>query len=91
MADGIYEVRYPVDAMPYQKVTELIGKSDAAVKGMVDAGKLPLVPWVNPENPNPRRAENWVFIPEFNRAMRDAYINRRKNSVMRGYYGWGFK
>ncbi|AYH25810.1 hypothetical protein C5E20_00670 [Pectobacterium parmentieri] len=83
MADGVYEVRYPVDAVPYQKFAELIGKSDAAVKGMVDAGKLPLVPWINPDPsiktpPNLRRCENWVYIPEFNRAMRDAFMNRPK-------------
>ncbi|MFP9228941.1 Cox family DNA-binding protein [Pectobacterium cacticida] len=83
MADGIYECRYPVDAVPYQKFAELIGKSEAAVKGMVDAGKLPLVPWVNPDPeiktpPNSRRGEKWVYIPEFNRAMRDAFMNRPK-------------
>ncbi|QIZ51407.1 hypothetical protein DWG24_11845 [Dickeya zeae] len=65
MGELVYEVRYPVDAVPYPKFAELIGKSEAAVKAMVDKGKLPLVPWVNPEKSNPSRAENWVYIPEF--------------------------
>lgn len=78
MSDNIYEIRHPVDAVPYQKFAEMIGKSEAAVKGMVDNGKLPLIPWINPENPTPRRGENWVYIPEFNRAMRDAFMNRPK-------------
>lgn len=76
MGEHVYEVRYPVDAVPYPKFAELIGKSEAAVKAMVDKGKLPLVLWVNPEKSNPSRAENWVYIPEFNRAMREAFMNR---------------
>ncbi|ALX92714.1 regulator [Serratia fonticola] len=77
--EGFVEVRHAVDAVPYPKFAEMIGKKEDAVKSMIDAGKLPIIPWTNPEtkSPNPR-SENWVYIPEFNRAMRDAFYNRPK-------------
>ncbi|NDL64809.1 Cox family DNA-binding protein [Acerihabitans arboris] len=73
-----YEIRYPLDAVPLRKFAELIGKTETAVKNMVEDGKLPLIPWKNPDNPAPRRGEQWVFLPEFNRAMHDAFANRPK-------------
>ncbi|HGN1800041.1 TPA: Cox family DNA-binding protein [Proteus mirabilis] len=77
-AESYMQVYYPVDAVPYQKFAELIGKTPTAVKNMVDNNKLPLIPWQNPDNKaNAKiRGENWVYIPEFNRAMRDAFENR---------------
>ncbi|MDC9603951.1 Cox family DNA-binding protein [Xenorhabdus stockiae] len=82
--DGYMQVYYPVDAVPYQKFADLIGKTHGAVKGMVDKGKLPTVFWQNPDVkeiggiPAKVRGENWVYIPEFNRGMRDAFLNRPK-------------
>ena len=78
MRKEVYEIKHPVDAVPYQKFAELIGKEVSAVKTMVDNNKLPMIPWQNPANPTPKRAENWVYIPEFNRAMKDAYYSRPK-------------
>lgn len=78
MSAEVYEIKHPVDAVPYQKFAELIGKDVSAVKAMVDNNKLPLVVWQNPDNPAPKRAEKWVYIPEFNRAMRDAFYGRQK-------------
>ncbi|WP_438336196.1 Cox family DNA-binding protein [Providencia hangzhouensis] len=74
------QVHYPVDAVPYKKFADLIGKSEAAVKNMVDRNKLPLIVWQNPDSEGDvkTRGENWVYIPEFNRAMRDAFLNRPK-------------
>ncbi|EMH4534732.1 hypothetical protein V6N52_003453 [Morganella morganii] len=78
--DGYMQVYYPVDAVPYQKFADLIGKSPAAVKGMVDKNKLPVIQWTNPDSIGDvkTRGETWVYIPEFNRAMRDAFQNRPK-------------
>lgn len=77
--EGFVEVRHVVDAVPYPKFAEMIGKKADTVKSMIDAGKLPIIPWTNPEAKNPNtRSENWVYIPEFNRAMRDAFYNRPK-------------
>jgi hypothetical protein len=73
--EGFIEVRHAVDAVPYPKFAELIGKKPATVKSMIEDGKLPIIPWKNPESLG-ARAENWIYIPEFNRAMRDAYYNR---------------
>lgn len=75
--EGLIEVRPVVDAVPYPKFAEFIGKKPATVKSMIEDGKLPIIPWKNPESLG-ARAENWVYIPEFNRAMRDAYYNRPK-------------
>ncbi|HGJ5882292.1 Cox family DNA-binding protein [Arsenophonus sp.] len=74
------QVYYPIDAVPYQKFADLIGKSHTAVKGMVDKSKLPIIVWQNPDSEGDikTRGENWVYIPEFNRAMRDAFLNRPK-------------
>lgn len=78
--EGFVQVYYPVDAVTYPKFAELIGKSPEAVKTMVQKGKLPVVPWNVPgarEGVKPK-TESWVYIPEFNRAMRDAFMNRPK-------------
>ncbi|KAB7715728.1 regulator [Plesiomonas shigelloides] len=75
--EGLIEVHYPIDAVPYPKFAELIGKKTGAVKSMIEDGKLPIIPWRNPESLN-GRAENWVYLPEFNRAMREAFYNRPK-------------
>ncbi|WP_272681102.1 Cox family DNA-binding protein [Providencia sp. PROV129] len=75
--DGYMQVYYPVDAVPHEKFAELIGKTPSAVNNMVNNNKLPLIQWRNPDKPG-SRAENWVYIPEFNRAMRDAFQNRPK-------------
>lgn len=78
--EGFIQVYYPVDAVTYPKFAELIGKSPEAVKTMVRRNKLPVVPWRNPEtSPDANtKDEKWVYIPEFNRAMRDAFMNRPK-------------
>lgn len=78
--DGYMQVNYPVDAVTPPKFAELIGKSPAAVQGMVANNKLPLIRWTNPDSVGDvkTRSENWIYIPEFNRAMRDAFQNRPK-------------
>jgi hypothetical protein len=68
----------------------LIGKKPATVKSMIEDGKLPIIPWKNPESLG-ARAENWIYIPEFNRAMRDAYYNRPKSSATLGCCGSVFE
>ncbi|ECP3631245.1 regulator [Salmonella enterica] len=75
--EGYIELRHPVDAVPTPKFAEMIGKSANAVGDMVRDGKLPVVQMKNPEALT-SRSENWIYIPEFNRAMRDAYFNRPK-------------
>lgn len=76
-SEGYIELRHPVDAVPAPKFAEMIGKTANAVGDMVRDGKLPVVQMKNPESLT-NRSENWIYIPEFNRAMRDAYFNRPK-------------
>lgn len=71
-----YSIEYPVDAVPYPKFAELIGKKEAAVQEMVKQGKLPVIEWRDPNKANARAGEKWVYIPEFNRAMKEAFYNR---------------
>lgn len=71
-----YEIKYPLDAVHMEKFAELIGKSDTAVKEMVKSNKLPIIELKDPDKPNVRAGEKWIYIPEFNRAVRDAYFNR---------------
>ncbi|SAI52377.1 bacteriophage P2 Cox-like protein [Enterobacter roggenkampii] len=37
------------DAVPYQEFARLIGKTPAAVKGMIEKGKLPVVEMTDPQ------------------------------------------
>lgn len=70
-------IGYPIDAVPGPKFAEMIGKPASAVSDMISDGKLPIVKWQNP-NALRSRAENWVYIPEFNKAMREAFFARPK-------------
>lgn len=38
------------DAVPYQEFARLIGKTPAAVKGMIEKGKLPIVEMTDPQS-----------------------------------------
>ncbi|MFT4464001.1 MAG: Cox family DNA-binding protein [Sodalis sp. (in: enterobacteria)] len=71
-----YEIKYPLDAVHMEKFAELIGKSDTAVKEMVKSNKLPIIELKDPDKPNVRAGEKWIYIPELNRAVREAYFNR---------------
>lgn len=77
MIDGFQEIKHPVDAVHYKKFAEMIGKPESSVKAMIDDNKLPVIQWRVPGSVS-TRGENWVYLPEFNRAMRDAYENRPK-------------
>lgn len=70
------EVKSLIDAVTYARFGEMIGKPTSAVKAMAESNKLPLIEWRNPENPTGRAGEKMVYLPEFNRAMRDAFYNR---------------
>ncbi len=76
MEDNDYVIRYPLDAVHMEKFAELIGKSKAAVAEMVKQHKLPVIELKDPLKPNVRVGERWIYIPEFNRAVREAYYNR---------------
>ncbi|MDW4798759.1 regulatory phage cox family protein, partial [Escherichia coli] len=43
---------------------------------MIKANKLPVIELRDPNKPKARAGEKWVFIPEFNRAVREAFYNR---------------
>ncbi|MBK4727211.1 MULTISPECIES: Cox family DNA-binding protein [Erwiniaceae] len=73
---GVSEVKSLIDAVTYQRFGEMIGKPTSAIKAMAENNKLPLIEWRNPENPTARAGEKMVYLPEFNRAMRDAYYSR---------------
>ena len=70
-------IGYPIDAVPGPKFAEMIGKAPSAVADMISDGKLPVVQWKNPESLR-SRAENWIYIPEFNKGMRAAFFARPK-------------
>ncbi|EMX8410949.1 TPA: Cox family DNA-binding protein [Yersinia enterocolitica] len=76
MSDKDYTIKYPLDAVHMDKFAELIGKPDSAVKEMVKNNKLPVIELRDPDKPNSRVGEKWIYIPEFNRAVREAYFNR---------------
>lgn len=45
------------DAVPYQEFAKLIGKTPAAVRGMIEKGKLPVVEMTDPQSTSGRAGE----------------------------------
>lgn len=50
------------DAVPYQEFARLIGKTPAAVKGMIEKGKLPIIEMTDPQSATGRAGEYWVYL-----------------------------
>lgn len=71
-----YVIKYPLDAVHAEKFADLLGKTKTAVTEMIKANKLPVIELRDPNKPKARAGEKWVFIPEFNRAVREAFYNR---------------
>lgn len=76
MENKDYVINYPLEAVNIEKFAELLGKPKTAVVEMVKANKLPLIELRDPTKPNARAGEKWVYLPEFNRAVREAFYNR---------------
>lgn len=74
------------DVLPYAEFAKVIGKTPAAVKGMIEAGKLPVVEMRNPENPT-ARSENWIYLPAWNAGMKLAFEKRPKE-IRDGWLMW---
>lgn len=71
-----YADHYPIDAVSIDKFSELIGKPKTAVLEMARTNKLPVIELKDPLKVNARVGEKWIYIPEFNRAVKEAYYNR---------------
>ncbi|EEA0053767.1 hypothetical protein M9239_003736 [Salmonella enterica] len=71
-----YVIKYPLDAVHAEKFADLLGKPKTAVTEMIKANKLPVIELRDPNKPKARAGEKWVFIPEFNRAVREEFYNR---------------
>ncbi|MEG2433085.1 MAG: Cox family DNA-binding protein [Acinetobacter sp.] len=65
------------DAVPYQEFARLIGKSPAAVKGMIEKGKLPIIEMTDPQSATGR----------WNNGMKMAYESRPK-AIREGWLMW---
>ncbi|MFW7230322.1 regulatory phage cox family protein [Citrobacter sp. BNK-39] len=75
------------DAVPYQEFAKLIGKTPAAVRGMIEKGKLPVVEMTDPQSKSGRAGEYWVYLPAWNNGMRLAYESRPKE-IREGWLMW---
>lgn len=52
------------DAIPYQEFAKIIGKTPAAVRGMIEKGKLPVIEMTDPQSTSGRAGEYWfTFQP----------------------------
>lgn len=76
MSNYDYEIRYPIDAVNIKKFAELLGKTPSAVKDMAEEQKLPVIFLKDPNKLNARVGKRWIYLPEFNRIVREAYFNR---------------
>lgn len=75
------------DAVPYQEFARLIGKTPAAVKGMIEKGKLPIVEMTDPQSTSGRAGEYWVYLPAWNNGMKMAYESRPR-AIREGWLMW---
>lgn len=71
-----YTIQYPIDAVHMDKFAELIGKPKTAIESMIKANKLPVIELRDPTKPAARAGDKLVFLPEFNRGVREAFFNR---------------
>lgn len=71
-----YVIQYPLDAVHPDKFAELLGKPITAIEAMIKANKLPVIELRDPTKPNARAGDKLVYVPEFNRGVREAYYNR---------------
>ncbi|RQM39145.1 Cox family DNA-binding protein [Erwinia psidii] len=75
------------DAVPYHEFARLIGKTPAAVKGMIEKGKLPIVEMTDPQSTSGRAGEVWIYLPAWNSGMKLAYECRPKE-IREGWLRW---
>lgn len=71
-----YVIKYPLDAIHADKFAELLGKPKTAVEAMVKANKLPVIELRDPTKPGARAGDKFIYVPEFNRGVREAFYNR---------------
>ncbi|EAY4678860.1 hypothetical protein NF98_20480 [Salmonella enterica subsp. enterica serovar Rubislaw] len=69
---------YPIDAVPYPKFAEMIGRKEQAVRTMIDSQKLPVINWTKPGTPAQRASDNWIYLPAFNLGMCKAFFEQPK-------------
>lgn len=84
-----YVIKYPLDAVHAEKFADLLGKPKTAVTEMIKANKLPVIELRDPNKPKARAGEKWVFIPEFNRAVREAFYLSGKSAAVAGVVIFG--
>lgn len=75
------------DAVPYPEFARLIGKTPAAVRGMIEKGKLPIIEMTDPLSATNRAGEFWVYLPAWNNGMKMAYESRPKE-IREGWLMW---
>lgn len=75
------------DALPYKEFARVIGKSEDAVRGMIEKGKLPVIEMKSPECRSGRVGEYWVYLPAWNAGMKLAYESRPAE-IRNGWLQW---
>ncbi|GKQ96547.1 MULTISPECIES: Cox family DNA-binding protein [Aeromonas] len=74
------------DAVPVEVFAKMIGKTKGAVRGMIEKGKVPVVPMRNPLNPS-APAEYWIYLPAWNEGMKLAFESRPRE-IRDGWLSW---
>lgn len=75
------------DVLPYKEFARVIGKSQKAVKSMIEKGKLPVIEMTDPASVTGRAGEYWVYLPAWNAGMKMAYDSRPKE-IRDGWLQW---
>lgn len=76
----------PSDVVSRKAFAKMIGKTDTAVRGMIEKGKVPVIAMRDPQNPS-AAAEYWVYLPAWNAGMKLAFESRPLE-IRNGWLAW---
>lgn len=76
----------PSDVVSRKAFAKMIGVTDTAARGMIEAGKLPVVLMRDPRRPT-APATYWIYLPAWNAGMKLAFESRPKE-IRDGWLAW---
>ncbi|MGL5841198.1 MAG: Cox family DNA-binding protein [Aeromonas hydrophila] len=76
----------PSDVVSRKTFAKIIGKTEDAVRAMIEKGKVPVIEMRDPANPS-ARAEHWVYLKAWNDGMKLAFESRPKE-IRDGWLQW---
>ena len=76
----------PSDVVSRKAFAKMLGETEDVVRGMIEAGKVPVVEMRDPQKPS-ARAKYWIYLPAWNAGMKLAFDSRPKE-IRDGWLTW---